>query len=272
VSPGGAAAPLCTRAGANLRRMLIRLVPATLASLVLAAAAHAVSPAPDGPVILPDLDQETPSELVVTSDHGEYRLGFRSAVRNVGAGALEIAAHRHDRGVDTMVADQLVARAGGPGTLVRGVGRLRYVVSPDHRHWHLLGFERYELTRRDGRVLVRDRKTGFCLGDRYAVGSAAGAHYQSRCGLGQPAVLGVTQGISPGFGDAYAANLEGQYVTLTGVPAGRYVLVHRVNTDRRLHEQRFDNNAASVSIALRWRAGVPRVKVLARCPDSARCG
>ena len=46
-----------------------------------------------------------------------------------------------------MTADQVIeqrrrAAAGGPRRR-----RLRYVVSPDHRHWHLLGFDRYELRR-----------------------------------------------------------------------------------------------------------------------------
>ena len=51
-----------------------------------------------------------------------------------------------------------------------GVGKVRYVVSPDHRHWHLLGFDHYALRRPGSRApVVRDRKTGFCLGDRYAV-------------------------------------------------------------------------------------------------------
>ena len=154
------------------------------------------------------------------------------------------------------------------------MGSLRYVVSPDHRHWHLLGFQRYALVRPGGgRVMVRDRKTGFCLGDRYAATAAAPrARYTERCGLGQPARLWVTQGISVGFGDSYAANLEGQYLPLDGLPAGRYVLVHRVNADGRLRERRRDNNAASVLLSLRWRADRPRVAVLARCPHSARCG
>ena len=124
----------------------------------------------DAPPLLPDLEQEAPSELIVTRAGDTFRLGFRSAVRNVGAGPLVIIGRRGDRSIDTMVADQGVTRAGAPSELVRGVGRLRYVVSPDHRHWHLLGFERYELARPDGRVVVNDRKTGFCLGDRYAVG------------------------------------------------------------------------------------------------------
>jgi hypothetical protein len=81
----------------------------------------------------------------------------------------------------------------------------------------------------------------------------------------------VTQGISVGFGDAYAPNLEGQYLPLNGLRAGRYVLVHRVNAGRGLREQRFDNNAASVLIRLRWRRGVPHVSLLARCPHSAKC-
>jgi hypothetical protein len=165
--------------------MLLRLLPALLATLLLAAAASALPRGDaDAPQLLPDLEQEPPSQLIVTRAKGTYRLGFRSAVRNVGAGPLVIIGHRGDRSVDTMVADQGVTRENAPGALIRRVGRLRYVVSPDHRHWHLLGFQRYALARPDGRVVVRDRKTGFCLGDRYAVGERGDGQYQSRCGLG----------------------------------------------------------------------------------------
>jgi Lysyl oxidase len=252
--------------------MLIRILPALAAPLLLAAGASALAPHSSGVPLLPDLDQEAPSELVVTRAGGEYRLGFRSAVRNVGTGALVITGSRPDRSLDTMVADQIVEQAGAPLQLVRGVGRLRYVVSPDHRHWHLLGFERYELTGADGRVVVRDRKTGFCLGDRYqTTETPTGKRYTSRCGLGEPARLGIEEGISVGYGDAYTANLEGQYLPLNGLRDGRYVLVHRVNADRRLRELRVGNNAASVRLSLRWRGGVPRVRVLAVCPDAPRC-
>jgi hypothetical protein len=264
-------------AARTLRPVLIRVVPAVLASLVLAAGAHALSPPAGGTPLLPDLDQEAPTNLIVTRAGAEYRLGFRSAVRNIGAGPLNIAGHRPDRGPDTMVADQAVEQDGAPQQLVRGVGRLRYVVSPDHRHWHLLGFEHYELANAGGKTLVRDRKTGFCLGDRYAVTDVAlparapAKRYRSRCGLGEPALLGIGEGISVGYGDDYVANLEGQYLPLTGLPDGRYELIHRVNADRRLRESRYDNDAASVLLSVRWHSGVPRVDLLATCPDSARC-
>jgi hypothetical protein len=178
-----------------------------------------------------------------------------------------------------MTADQLVERDGVPQAVVEGVGKLRFVVSPDHRHWHLLGFERYELRRvgRRGPAAVTDRKTGFCLGDRYPVPSRAlpaapaSPVYATRCGLGRPGLTGIEEGISVGYGDDYAAHLEGQYLPLDGLEDGRYALVHRVNADRRLRELDYRNNAASVLIQLRRRRGQPQIRVLRRCPGSARC-
>jgi hypothetical protein len=267
-----------------MRIKRVHLAAALVASFALAAgvAAHAGPHAAAGPRLLPDLDQEAPANLVViqagTAASPVFRLGFRSAVRNVGTGPLVISGSRHDGGVDTMVADQAIDHRGSPQELVRGIGRLRYVVSPDHRHWHLLGFEHYELRRPDGQVaLVRDRKTGFCLGDRYAVttvavpGKAPAKRYRSRCGLGQPSLLGITQGISVGYGDAYSAVLEGQYLRLTGLPDGRYLLVHSVNAGRGLRESSYANNAASMLLDVRWHHGVPHVAILASCADSDRC-
>ena len=261
--------------------VIVRLAPAVLAAIILALGVHVLQGhAAEGVALLPDLEQEVPANLVVSraASGNEYLLGFRSASRNVGDGPLIISGHRFDRGMETMVADQEIQQRGAASQVVQDVGRLKYVVSPDHRHWHLLGFERYEL-RKPGATaaLVRDRKTGFCLGDRYAVADrslparAPAPVYTSRCGLGQPALLGVGEGISVGYGDDYAANLEGQYLPLTGLPNGRYVLVHRVNVTRRLKELRYDNNAASTLLQLRWKGGVPHLTVLAKCPDSADC-
>jgi hypothetical protein len=264
--------------------MLLRIASAPVAvALVLLAILVTAAPEADGidGLRLPDLEQELPAGLVVIRAQpspgvAEYRLGFRSAVRNVGRGPLVIDGHRSGTDLTTMVADQAVERRRGPRVRIRGVGRLRFVVSPSHRHWHLLGFERYEL-RRPGSTtaLVEDRKTGFCLGDRYAVpGSPAPPSppvFTSRCGLGQTERLGIREGISVGYGDDYAAGLEGQFLPLTGLRDGRYVLVHRVNVERRIRERRYGNDAASLLLRLRWRLGVPYVRVLARCRAAATC-
>src|SRR3954454_11410860 len=140
-------------------------------ALPIAGLGHAAgASAPAAPELLPDLDQQTPNQLLVARAGGHWLLGFQSAVRNIGAGPLLIDGHRRDRKTPFMEADQVIDRQGASPTMDRAVGRLRYVHSPDHQHWHFLHFERYELRRAgSAHVLVRDRKTGFCLGDRYKV-------------------------------------------------------------------------------------------------------
>jgi hypothetical protein len=231
--------------------------------------------------LLPDLDQVAPSKLVVTeatrAGRLVQRLGFASAVINVGAGPLIVEGSRPPLGAGTMRADQLVRRADDSIRVVPGVATLRYVRSSDHAHWHLVPFERYELRRVGaGASAVRDAKTGFCLGDRYdskrsLAGKPPEKVFRGRCGLRSPNLLRVRQGISVGYGDDYDPTLEGQYVELTGLPSGRYVLVHTVNGDRRLHERDYSNNAASLLLQLRRRGGKPVIETLRICAASAQC-
>ncbi len=274
------------KSSSTTERLWLCLVP-TVAAVTLCSVALAAAPVGQGgatpeSALLPDLDQEVPWDLEITQSRPgarpEFRLGFGSAVRNIGHGPLIIAGRRRAGANGTMTADQLVKSRGAGLALIERVGRLRYVRSPDHEHWHLLEFERYEL-RRPGRraPLVTDRKTGFCLGDRYRARGrdlprrAPTPVYTGRCGLGASARLRLVEGISVGYGDDYAANLEGQSLGLSGLDAGRYVLVHRVNADRRLREANYGNNASSLLLGLRWRAGGPRVRVLRRCPGTERC-
>jgi hypothetical protein len=236
---------------------------------------------------LPDLDQELPSELDVRADASDgrttYQLGFRSAVRNIGAGPLIVSGSRQGTTTSTMRVDQIVERVWGPPRVIRGVGQMEYAVSPDHSHWHYLQFDRYQLQRYElrtpasGQVMVADRKTGFCLGDRYRVATPAfpaaptAPVYRGRCGLAEPELLYMREGISVGYGDDYSGFLEGQDLPLDGLPDGRYVLVHRVNVNRQLRELSYANNAASVLLDLRRENGQPRLSVLASCPDTDRC-
>jgi Lysyl oxidase len=234
----------------------------------------------DGPSeLLPDLDQAPPSKLEIVEEGDTYRLVFASAVDNVGAGPLVIEGERPDRGTPAMTVRQLVRRSDG-STRTRAVpGEITYVTSESHEHWHLLGFEAYELRRAaNGRLVQPDAKTGFCLGDRYETpgggalpGKPERAVWTEECGLGEPGLLQVREGISPGYGDDYDPALEGQYLDVTNVPAGRYLLVHTANPERTLEEADYSNNAASVLIQLRRAGAIPSVRVLARCPDAATC-
>jgi hypothetical protein len=222
----------------------------------------------------PDLYQRIPSGLVTQETNaGRFELGFDSAVENHGRGALRILGRRAT-GSSDMVAEQLVRRTDGSLLRVPAVGTVRYTRSRGHHHWHLLRFDRYELRRASDHKLVRpDRKTGFCLGDRYDSGRSfprkpSEPFFRTNCRLYEPEASSVDMAISVGYGDDYRAYLEGQSFDVTGLPAGQYELVHRVNADRRLRELTHTNNAASVRLRLTWPDGTderPRVSVLERC-------
>lgn len=232
--------------------------------------------------LLPDLVQILPARVDVRTRRSRRGtrtlLAFAAAAENHGSGRLLIRASRRTVRAGSMTAWQIVAHADGSTTRVDGVGRLRFHRSRDHRHWHLLDFMRYELRTRSGRSLRRDRKTGFCLGDRYDMepalrwpGEPARPAFTERCGLSQPRRLTMSQGISVGYGDDYPAFLEGQFVDITGLRTGRYVLVLRVNPSGRLLDMHADNDVASVLVRIvrgRRRTGA---RILEWCTSSERC-
>ena len=120
--------------------------------------------------------------------HGRHRRGAHvlpgfAERRRRGAGQL---GSRPSVGQEEMTLRQRIERTDGCSERFR-CGRRSGTCVPPTTHWHVLGFMRYELRNADGVRLVRDRKTGFCLGDRYRVeqslpGRAPSARYSDRCG------------------------------------------------------------------------------------------
>jgi dipeptidyl aminopeptidase/acylaminoacyl peptidase len=236
-------------------------------------------PVPRLAELLPDLDQQPPTELDVRPAKRGFRLWFTSAADNVGLGPFIVNGRRRSAG-RPMRANQRVRLANGDLRTYPEVGIWRYNSSPDHAHWHLLDFQRYELRRLDGTLVVRDRKSGFCIGDRYGVAPGRIAGRISRpvfrgfCNSYQPAAGQVDGGTSVGYSDRYHSRLDGQNLDLTRVPAGEYLLVNRANPQLLIHEVRYENNAASLRVRITWprgRSRPPGVRVLATCPDSDRC-
>ena len=237
------------------------------AALVIVLMAGCGSSGGSSAELLPDLVQSEPRALTVYREGDTWRLAFLSAVENDGAGPMLLVGRRPDASTPVMTVEQLVRRADGSTSTYPVEGEIRFVQSETHRHWHFLDFERYDLLSPAAETLGRDQKTGFCLGDRYdAAGSVelpgepAQPVWTQECGRGQPERLVVREGISPGYGDDYVPRLEGQWIDITDLPAGSYILRHRVNVDRALRESDYGNNEASVPVELRWtKSGTPRV-------------
>jgi len=230
------------------------------------------------PELLPDLDQRAPADITVLALDGAWRLGFSSATENVGDGPLWLRGTRETP--SELRADQIVSLRGGGTKVVRRVGRMRYEYHSPHFHWHFQPFVRYELrAAADHRLLVRDRKSGFCLIDRWqrALTKVPGVRpprFTGNCGERNRNVRRIEEGTSRGYSDIYPAFYHGQDIALTGVPDGRYVLVHRVNPQQRIRELRYGNDAASVLLWLRRPDGPgtrPVVRVLRVCEHTEFC-
>ena len=220
--------------------------------------------------LLPDLVQSPPRALEVYESGETWRLAFLSAVENDGRGPMLLVGRRPDEDTPAMGVEQLVRRTDGSAATYPVDGEIRFLESETHRHWHFLDFERYDILTADGKAVGRDQKTGFCLGDRYNASRSAVLPgepdhpvWMQECGRGQPERLVVREGISPGYGDDYVPRLEGQWIDITDLPAGRYVLRHRVNVDRVLRESDYGNNSAEVPFDISWSdSGTPTVSAV----------
>jgi hypothetical protein len=110
--------------------------------------------------------------------------------------------------------------------------------SPCHGHYHLSGAARYVLRRSDGTKVVGGRKQAFCFRDTVKYSSAAGpAKYDCE-----------VQGITAGWEDVYYRNLDCQWLDITGVPRGNYLLTVVVNPLRVFQESNYSNNSATVPV------------------------
>ena len=262
---------------------------ATAAAIVAVLAASGGSqaqpgtPTPDAegrlaPDLVPILPGAVPLDSRRSRRRGTRRLlSFSSAVVNNGSGPLVVRTERGQLGLGRLSARQVVTRTDGRRVLAGSPLALRYVSAGGHSHFHLQDFMRYELHTVDGRRVRADRKQGFCLGDRYdstgptrLAAEPARAVFRGRCGLNRPRLTSLSMGISVGFGDDYPSGLEGQFIDITGLPSGRYVLVFRVDPSRRLLDQHRDNNVASMLLRID-RSARRMARILSWCPGTDSC-
>jgi hypothetical protein len=119
-----------------------------------------------------------------------------------------------------------------------------------HGHLHLSTFAHYQLWSVNDQgnkvdLVVENSKVGFCLMDINVVDpTRAGERIYAGC-------RADIQGISVGYGDEYLAQLREQDLNISNVPDGKYALVNIANPGLAITESNYDNNAATVYLALR---------------------
>jgi hypothetical protein len=93
-----------------------------------------------------------------------------------------------------------------------------FVFAPCHGHYHIRDFSVYELLTPNGSLVVAGHKQGFCFEDSFKYDG--GKSFGYNCGF---------QGITSGWGDWYYKQLTGQWIDITGVPEGDYIVRVTIN-------------------------------------------
>ena len=134
----------------------------------------------------------------------------------------------------------------GPGDVFLGdpVENENFVYSSCHNHFHFVDYADYRLLDMGGRIVARGHKQAFCLVDLWQVPGLGG----------DPRAQFPTcefQGISAGWADVYHRGLDCQWVDITAVPPGRYILEVEINPARVvIKENNYQNNVGRAEVTI----------------------
>ena len=116
--------------------------------------------------------------------------------------------------------------------------------SPCHMHYHFRGFSEYTLYQPDGTtVAANGHKQSFCLEDvqPYPPQPAPPPAQPFSC---------TQQGLHVGWEDVYPNDIDCQWIDITGLPAGDYLLRVAINTSGYLPESDYTNDSATVPVTI----------------------
>ncbi len=119
-------------------------------------------------------------------------------------------------------------------------GNELFELSSCHKHYHLSGFANYELLNNSSSNVLTGHKQAFCLLDYSRVDPAAGPGKYT-CS---------NQGISVGWQDVYGSHLDCQWLDITGITPGNYLLRVSINPEGKLTESDYNNNIATVPVKI----------------------
>lgn len=235
--------------------IVVALVATWLMSLPLTAAAAS-------PDLLPDLRMAKPRDVQLvryTSGvfAGRTLLRFTTVVTNEGAGPLELRGKRACSSrveCPRMTVRQRIKRADGTWHQVDTTARMRYDVGDGHRHWHSIGFEEYRLWpvgTTDPEPIV-GAKYGFCFfdGGRWKA-SATPTRKYLESGCGTPTSLTTKMGLQAGWSDSYPWNFAGQYIDVTDVPRGEYLMCVTADPRKKYRQSDTTNDEAWVHLRIK---------------------
>jgi hypothetical protein len=119
-----------------------------------------------------------------------------------------------------------------------------FTFSQCHQHYHFRGVGKYTLYGSDGTTVVATgHKQGFCLEDVYPYPALTPPPPQPA----NPFTCD-NQGLHVGFEDVYPNDIDCQWIDITGVAPGSYILSVVINGEEFLPESNYDNNEVRIQV------------------------
>jgi len=232
--------------------------------MALALTATAVGPRSQAAAatdLLPDLRMASLSSFRTEISGGERRLRFTTIMTNEGAGPFEVIGGRGSLSEAHMRTDQAIYDTAGGRRLVGNRALMEYATD-GHDHWHIQGVMLYQMWSADG-ATRRGTKVGFCfLDSRRMFGTTPHAYGESTCG--NRSNISNRMGLSVGWGDEYPANFAYQWIDISALPAGDYIVQARADEANWYVESNESNNCAWAQVRITDSDGPVQVLASAR--------
>lgn len=208
--------------------------------------------------LFPDLRMTRVTRVTIdtTTIPGHRLLRYTARIVNVGAGAFETTGSRADTSVSTFPVTQDVYQSGGGVQQVQTNDTYQWG-GDGHNHWHITDLEGGVLKRLDNGVVVgTSAKHGFHGADDTAFDLTLPGAPQSEVYLACSGsscdmnALSVNEGISVGWMDTYAYSANFQWIDITGLKNGRYLLTQSADPFGYFQESNATNNDASARLRI----------------------
>ena len=246
-----------------MRRPKILAGAVALASLLLVVApvprAGAATPR------LPDLGMAPLRDFVIDRSTGPRLLRFTTEIVNVGAGPFLLTGRRSSTAYGVMTVWQTLRNTDGSSSSGR-TGALMQYSGDGHDHWHVQDLERYTIQRVGSiREVGRGAKTGFCFLDSepYRTSLPGAPTSPVYFGCGSQNTRSVEMGLSVGWGNVYPWYLPFQWIDISGLPNGDYLIKAQADPRALFTEATTANNATWTKVRI---SSTDQVTVLEQGP------
>ena len=215
---------------AALHSRFVRRSTGVVISLLLATVLFAAAPVTAAGAAtprLPDLGMAQLRDFTIDRSTGRRLLRFTTEIVNIGAGPFEVVGRRVSTLNRSMTVWQRVYNDDGTSTSGR-TGAIMNYSGDGHDHWHLVNLQGQSIRPVGGQEVARGSKVGFCFwdGSPYRLslpGAPQGSVYRSS-GCGAPQSLEAAMGLSVGWGDPYPWYVAFQWIDISALPNGDYVV------------------------------------------------